>query len=70
MEPAERASYWEDAGGGGGAASVTVIINSNKVKNFIVYNNEYNKKSGEKEVCHFYIDECTDGWITSLLSDD
>lgn len=42
MEPTGRASYWEDCGGG--AASVRVIINSNEAKNFIVYNNEYNKK--------------------------
>jgi hypothetical protein len=64
MEPAGRASYWED---GGGAAWVIVIINSNEAKNFIVYNNEYNKKKGdEKEACNSYIDECTDGWITLL----
>jgi hypothetical protein len=62
MEPAGRASYWE---GGAGAASVIVIINSNEAKNFIVYNNEYNKKNDKKDACNSYIDECTDGWITS-----
>jgi hypothetical protein len=63
MEPAGRASYWED---GGGAAWVIVIINSNEAKNFIVYNNEYNKKSNEIEACNSYIDEYTDGWSTSF----
>jgi hypothetical protein len=63
MEPAGRDSYWEDREG---AASVIAIISSNEAKNFIVCNNEYNKKSDEKEACNSYINECTDGWITSL----